>query len=372
MTSIFDFLKILKSLTFFSEGGECKKYPKVIQLPITYKCNSKCVMCNIWNMDSSNEVSLEEFSKFMKDPIFKKVESVGINGGEPTLVENLPDYAKEILKLPNIKFLNIISNGYYKNKLLYDIREIYSSCKKKQVKFHVSISLDGVGKIHDRVRGKIGAFEKTINTLKEIERNKEYYCDSFDIGCTVVRQNVNYLKELDSFIDSHNLTIKYRLGISNSRIQSTELLNNFSVLGNKNEQAAKEFFYCQMNKAKKLGDKFKYYAIFEWLNAKKPKRMLGCAWKQEGVTLDSRGNLYYCAVASKCIGCLINEKGENIFFSRENIKYRSEIVKSQCDQCIHDYGGKIEITSLIKFLIMLAKRKFSMKIYKVILWLYKS
>jgi len=58
-----------------------KKYPKVIQLPITYKCNSRCVMCNIWKMNKKNELSSEEFAKILKDEIFQKVEFVGINGG---------------------------------------------------------------------------------------------------------------------------------------------------------------------------------------------------------------------------------------------------------------------------------------------------
>src|SRR5687767_13914860 len=84
----------LLTASFFKKDGGKKNYPKVVQLPVTYRCNSKCVMCNIWQMDYSNEMTTEEFSRFLKDDIFSRVEAVGINGGEPSLVKELPAYAE--------------------------------------------------------------------------------------------------------------------------------------------------------------------------------------------------------------------------------------------------------------------------------------
>ena len=184
------------------------KYPKVIQLPITLKCNSRCIMCNVWNMDYSNEYDIHEFSKIIHDPLFKKVESIGINGGEPSLLKNLTAYAEEILTLPSLKSLNIISHGFNSKRLLKSIKNIYQSCKEKGIDFHISISLDGVGKIHDRVRGVNGVFNKTIKTIDEIVNNQSLYCDSFDVGCTIVNQNIDYLLELDAFIKIKKYKIK--------------------------------------------------------------------------------------------------------------------------------------------------------------------
>ena len=96
-------LRFLQTSSFSKIDGSKKKYPKVIQLPITYNCNARCVMCNIWQMDHSGEATVEEFAKFMQDDIFKEVAAVGINGGEPSLVPNLYEYAEEILKLPSLK-----------------------------------------------------------------------------------------------------------------------------------------------------------------------------------------------------------------------------------------------------------------------------
>ncbi len=358
-------LRFLQTSSFSKIDGSKKKYPKVIQLPITYNCNSRCVMCNIWQMDHSGEATVEEFAKFMQDDIFKKVEAVGINGGEPSLVPNLHEYADEILKLPSLKSLNIISHGFSSKPLFKNIEKIYKSCKEKGVSFHVAISLDGVGDVHDPVRGKPKVFEKTTATIDEIIKNQYKYCDSYDIGCTIVKQNIDYLIELDTYAKSKNYNIKYRLGIDNKRIESDKLREQYSVIYSPLRQSAKEFFHYQISQTKDLANRFKYYSIFYWLNSKKPERLLGCSWKDEGITLDARGELYYCAVASDSIGSLRKGKGENIFFDDKNIKYRESIIKNSCDSCIHDYTGQAEVKNVWKFLSDTINNRFALKIYEL-------
>jgi sulfatase maturation enzyme AslB (radical SAM superfamily) len=365
LSKIFNILLLLKNTTIGKIDGSSKKYPKVIQLPITYKCNSRCIMCNIWNMDYSNEMTVEEFSRFLNDPIFKEVKAVGINGGEPSLIRDLPKYANEILKLPKLTSLNIISHGFNSKRLLKSVEEIYNSCRDSGIVFHVSISLDGVGNIHDKVRQIPNGFYKTISTINEIIKNQYKYCDSYDLGCTIVNQNVDYLIELDTYAKSKNYNIKYRLGIDNKRIESDKLRSQYSVIYSPLRQSAKEFFHYQMAQQKNLLDKFKYFSIFYWLNSNKPKRLLGCVWKDEGITLDARGELYYCAVASKSIGSLRREKGEKIFFNEKNIEYRKSIIKNNCDKCIHDYTGIPEFKDLITFFKYIFCNKFAMQIYRI-------
>ena len=358
-------LRFLQSSTFSKINGSQKKYPKVIQLPITYNCNSRCVMCNIWQMDHSGEATVEEFANFMQDDIFKKVEAVGINGGEPTLVSNLHEYADQILKLPSLKSLNIISHGFNTARALRAFQKIYLACKDKGIDFHVSISLDGVGTIHDDVRGIPNGFAKTMSTINDLIINQQKYCDSYEIGCTVVSQNIHHLIELDTYAKIKNYNIKYRLGIDNKRIESDKLRNQYSVIYSPLRQSAKEFFHYQISQTKDLVHRFKYHSIFTWLNSEKPKRLLGCDWKDEGVTLDARGELYYCAVASDSIGSLRKEKGEKIFFDDKNIDYRKSIITNSCDECIHDYSGQPELKNIWKFLVDTLNSRFSMKIYEM-------
>ena len=366
----------IRFLTYFDLrkiSGRKKKYPKVIQLPLTYACNSKCVMCNIWKMDHTNELSIEEFSNILRDPIFKEVNVVGINGGEPSLIKNLHLFAEQICKLPSLTSLNIISHGFNDKKLTNALMKIYEICKSHEKKFHISISLDGTEHIHNKVRGK-DVFHKTFSTIMEIKNNQYKYCDSFDLGCTIIKQNVDYLIELDSFLKINNLDniIRYRLGIDNKRIESDKIKDQYSVIYSTTDmgysavrQSAKEFILGRMNLSKTIQEKYKYFSLFYWLNSTQPKRLLGCNWQEEGATLDARGKLYYCAVNSEEIGDLRNgKKGEDIFFSDKNLKHREDIIKNKCDTCIHDYTGINHISSMFIFIKFLINKRYAMKIYR--------
>lgn len=77
---------IRKIYLFFAQRRKLG-YPHTLQFPITNKCNLDCVMCNIHGNDSKNELSKDEISRILQDSIFKKVESVGVNGGEPFILK---------------------------------------------------------------------------------------------------------------------------------------------------------------------------------------------------------------------------------------------------------------------------------------------
>ena len=130
-------------------------------------------------------------------------------------------------------------------------------------------------------------------------------------------------------------------------------------------QSAKEFFHYQITQTNDIANRFKYYAIFDWLNSTQPKRLLGCLWKEEGITLDARGELYYCAVASDSIGSLRKESGKKIFFDDKNIEYRKSIIKNSCDGCIHDYSGIPESKNVWIFIVDMLKNRFALKMYEI-------
>ncbi|RDX37211.1 radical SAM protein [Vibrio campbellii] len=345
--------------------------PQVIQLPLTYNCNSRCSMCNVWNMDHSDEASAVEFLDFISDDIFSEVKSVGINGGEVTLIPNLTDYIDAILKLPKLKHLNIISNGFRGDELISALKHTYKKCKRKGVSFGVIISLDGVGEMHDNVRGVRNAFKKTMKTAEIINSNKENVCDSFELACTVIETNVEHIIELDRFCVLNKLNIKYRLGIENKRIESDKLVKDFSLVENNNLQSVKELFHYLYRRTP-LSDfkqKYKYFCIFDWINSPdgNKKRRLGCDWMDRGITLDSRGEVYYCAVESKSLGSLreSNKSGKDIFFDKTNLSYRESIVNSRCNTCIHDYYGRPYLADLAYFVRSEFMLRANMRLFKL-------
>jgi sulfatase maturation enzyme AslB (radical SAM superfamily) len=245
------------------------------------------------------------------------------------------------------------------------LEKIYTVCKQKNIYFSVSISLDGYGEIHDKIRGIPNVFGKTIATIREINKNRKKYCDSFDVGCTITQQNANHLVELDVFAKKENIDIKYRIGIENKRIESYPISKQFSIFHQKTEFSVREYIFSMYMRTKNLNDRFKYFSIFQSICNKRTKRLAGCVWKDRAITIDARGEVFYCAVESNSIGSLREKKGEEIFFDKKNLLYRKAIVDQKCMSCVHDYIGPIEFKDAMSFLKELVFNRYYLYVYYV-------
>lgn len=328
------------------------KYPQTMQFPITNACNLKCIMCNIHNMPVINEMNIEIFRNVIKNPLFNNVKDIGINGGEPFLHPELLAFIEEIVKLPNLKNINMISNGCLTKLILEKSKEIYKICKERNISLHISFSLDGYGEVHDNIRGVEGTFEKVISTVDSIVKNQFLYCDSYDVSCTVVQQNVNYLVELDEFANLKKYPISYRIGSNISRLNNIKLAEKFNVFNNTGcKQTAKEFFFSKFYNANNIFEKIKYYLCFLQLEGEVYNRPMECVWQHSGVTLEPNGDMFFCTVNDvKIANVKVDNNIEKIFFSEKIKKVRKHMILDHCSKCTHHNYGKAKIRTLMFFI----------------------
>ena len=145
--------------------------PKVLQLPVTNRCNSRCLTCNIWKIAEKTDCNADVLQSVLKNPFFQKIEVVGVNGGEPSLYSGIEKLVSALFVLKRLKRIHIISNGMNGKLLLDKLAKITALCDTHHVKLYLTVSVDGIGSVHDAVRGISGAFEKTIQTVKCILQN---------------------------------------------------------------------------------------------------------------------------------------------------------------------------------------------------------
>jgi len=132
------------------------KMPNDLVLAITYNCNSKCRMCNIWQRENLPVLALSEYAKLSG---FK---NINISGGEPFLRPDLVDLIK-ILVVNNSQAEIIIStNGFASELIKQKVLEIL----KFKPDIGLGVSLDGIGIIHDQIRGIPGGYERVMATIK--------------------------------------------------------------------------------------------------------------------------------------------------------------------------------------------------------------
>lgn len=309
-------------------------------------------MCGVWRNKDGDDLTTEVLDAILSDAIFRKVRSVGINGGEPTLLQNLPGIVEAILSLPSLRAIHLSTNGFFRESTFQSLRLIKRMCSRRGVSFNILVSLDGVDLRHDAVRGVKKAFGKTVASIDRMKSHQGSYCDTLQVSCTVVKQNSSYLVELDEFCKAKGYSIRYRLGVANLRICSDRIMDGYSVLTDRTAtMAAREFFYKKMREADTHLESLKYYSLFRYLCRSSTRRLMGCKWQYDGITIDPVGNVYYCAVASKKIGSLVDGERHNGtgYLSRRSLRHRRYIRRHLCRSCLHDYSGRPSLDQVVNF-----------------------
>jgi MoaA/NifB/PqqE/SkfB family radical SAM enzyme len=344
-------LLLSRALSYFPK---MRLYPRVLQFPITGKCNSACMTCSVPSRAPNVEMDAARVLEILQNDLFKKLESVGINGGEPTLVKELPEIVDELLRLPKLKAIHMISNGTLTERLLHVTESIQSRCRARGVLFSLSLSLDGIGATYHACRG-MAAFDEVLLSIKQILSAPGVYCDTFSAGCTVSKYNVNNLAELDAFCTEQNIPIFYRLAVANRRIHNLHYADGFSVMSSEEDkQSAMEFFFGKIvdRTCRNWKQKFTYYSIFKYLESGGNVRLADCFWQWRDATVDECGKIYYCATQSKSLGTLDSTNAADLFHSEDNRDYRKQLIKEHCQHCIH-YAFAPTMKGAFSFLLFL-------------------
>ncbi len=186
---------------------------KDITIAITYRCNSRCAMCNIWQRTNFQEIYPEAYLNLPAN-----VKNINITGGEPFLRSDFTEVFKTIAQNAPSADIVISTNGFATDLILEKMKSITHI--KKDVK--VAVSIDGIGERHDRIRGVEGGFEKSLGTIKKL---KEAGIKT-KIGFTLSDDNFDQLDKVYELARAFN--IEFSLAIvhsDNNYFQSENKIN---------------------------------------------------------------------------------------------------------------------------------------------------
>jgi MoaA/NifB/PqqE/SkfB family radical SAM enzyme len=144
--------------------------PEFLWLEATAACPNRCVFCDIGKKKASgNPLSPEEIAQMLRDPLFDRLRVVIVSGGEPTVRKDLPEILSAIHRARPKVSLVLSSSAALPERLLGAVQ----SALADGAELHVGVSLDGVGRRHDELRGRPGLFakvERALDGLAELRR----------------------------------------------------------------------------------------------------------------------------------------------------------------------------------------------------------
>ena len=189
---------------------------------VARECEMRCMMCNIWRNRRTDYngkvVDAEILSRTIgTSEVLKKMPYIVMTGGEPFLRKNFKDLLTALFKFPHVLKITIGTSAFLKNKILSDVGHVLEHApENKQIALQVS--LQGVGEVQDRIKGKENCFIKVRETIAELKSLRKKYPGRLILYIYSVLQpeNKDTFEKTYEFARSND--IGYSFGIVNNML----------------------------------------------------------------------------------------------------------------------------------------------------------
>lgn len=266
---------------------------------VTYRCNARCNMCNRFKAPSraDEEISLETIRKL------PKMYFTNITGGEPFIRTDLKEIVRELYKRTDR--IVISTNGFFTDRIV-------DLCKDFP-QIGIRISIEGLEKTNDEIRGIKDGFKKGYETLKKL---RSMGLTDIGFGMTVQDKNADDLVPLYRISDELNM-----------EFATASLHNSFYFVENKNiihdrPMVAKnlECLINELLKSKSPKKWFRAYFNHGLINyIYGQKRLLPCDMSFDTFFIDPYGDVMPCngTKEKEVMGNLNNQTWDEIWNSKE-------------------------------------------------------
>ncbi|MGF7400473.1 PqqD family peptide modification chaperone [Thermoanaerobacterium thermosaccharolyticum] len=142
------------------KGDENLIIPISLSLEVTNSCQLRCIHCfNSSGIMRDNELTVDEFINIAQQFSELGTQTIFLTGGEPFIKKDINKLIDFVAR--EFSTVNIASNAYMLSE-----KTIELIAKHKNISIQVSI--DSIENTHDKIRGVLGAYSRTIKNIKKL------------------------------------------------------------------------------------------------------------------------------------------------------------------------------------------------------------
>lgn len=309
-------------------------FPMKLNYVLTYRCNAKCVMCNIWKKKESAELTLEEIKKFFS--VSDKFSWIDLSGGEIFLRDDIVEVNEIILRsCRSLYLLHFATNGFLPEKIIPTVNDIL---KLKPPKLLMTVSLDGYRQLHDKMRGIPGGFTRAIETFKRLRGMNSRSFKVF-LGMTLTEHNLLEVERSFAGFKAEIPDLKYEELHINIAQRSGHYYDNMG-LSTPDPHALYRVIIDMQNKQKRnilspINYLEKKYLKLSEIFLQDKRCPQECQALSSSCFIDPSGNVYPCNMYDKMIGNIKDYEYDlaRLLSTDKAVRLRAEIKDGVCPQC---------------------------------------
>lgn len=299
-------------------------------------CDSRCVMCGIWQHEQGLEITVEELRNILADPLFRTVQYLEISGGEPTLRPDLPELGQIFIKsLSKLKIIQLTTNALNSQMVLERTVALSQMAQSAGIQARVSVSLDGLGEEHDRNRGVLGSFVSANAVIHALQQNKI----SVAVSCTLTPLNCYAADDVLLWCQQNGIQdYSFRIGVEVKRFDNDGFSQRYPFTPEQRFHLAMFFENLARKSGLDLSRRMYYRNLSDQLSFGTP-RSVNCDWQTHAMALDMRGNLSFCPPHSPILGSGVEKSALQVY--QQGKPERQRIIRSHCGNCRYDSVGSL-------------------------------
>lgn len=269
-------------------------------LAVTHRCNARCVMCNVWRSQSDDRIEPEHLDKLPAC-----LRTVNLTGGEPFLRDDLDAFVLAVRRACPRATTTISTNGLLVERIVESLPRLLDA----DPQLRLAVSLDGIGKAHDRIRGVEGAFAKAMTLL---DRLGGMGYRGLRLSMTLSAENLDELPGVADLAEKQGL----ELGIVAAHEAGTHLGIGEGELSAPAEPDPTPLERVIARWLRSARPKFwlrAHFAAWTWRFLTGTLPSLSCGAGRDFFFCQADGEVYSCSVCGQRMGNLVDESFEAIW-----------------------------------------------------------
>lgn len=319
---------------------------------VTSRCNLRCRHCFYWkelNHPDKKELTLEEIEKVAKNSKLNLL-WLSLTGGEPFLRSDLAEIALAFCRHGKVANISIPTNAQLREETFEITKKLLQLCPDTYIS--INVSLDGLGKTHDKIRGIPGAFARAVDTFWKLKDLKKGFPNfGLSVQTTVLSENQDKLKDLYFFArdalkpDYINLNL-VRGNPIDTRLKDVDIRHYeelVDLIWSDVRSGKWGYFDFPFSKLALVRNfvTYKYIARI----SRERRRLLPCYSSKLSGVINEEGNVYPCEILKDAeIGNLmeVDYNLSKLWFSERNRKLQERIAKG----CFCTYECAMSVNTL--------------------------
>jgi len=297
--------------------------PEDLLLVLTYRCNSRCVMCGIWEADQSGkgELTPDEYARALPDTLLY----VNLSGGEAFLRKDLPQIVEAVRSAAPKAKLTISTNGLQPRQT----RKLLPEILKHDPGIGFAVSIDGEPEMHDKVRGIPGGYAKAYETVKALQAEGVTNLRiAFTATVNPAGDNTGHLGRIYDL--AMNSGVEFTVAVAHN---SDHYFKTNVNKGVNTPELARQLDYVAREELKSRRPKSWLRAYFHKglvEHARAKVRPTPCEAGHTSFMIDPIGNVYPCNILDMPVGNLREASFDEIWLSEKMVAAR-DVVRA-CNQ----------------------------------------